>query len=462
MKQSETSARWVLALTSAASLLVALDALVVATALTEIGRQFDASIEALEWTVNAYTLCFAVFLMTAAVAGDRFGRRRIFVAGLGLFVAASVGCALAPSIGWLIAARAVQGIGAAIMMPLALAQLGTAFPPERRPWAFGIYSGVTALSSVLGPFVGGIVTQDLSWPWIFWLNLPIGGLLALLSATRLSESYGPRARVDFVGLVTASFGVLGLVWALMRGTQVGWASPETVSSLAAGALLLAMFVAWELNTDAPMIPMHLFRSRIFSAGNIAMFLLNATVMGTLFFMAQFQVAVLGQSPLAAGLRILPWGIALALVAPRAGALARRLGDAGAVGLGFVIQAAGFAWLALIARPDLAYAHMIAPMIAAGGGFAMAIPIVQSAVVSSVTAAEIGKASGTLSTIRQLGGVFGVAAAVAIFALTGSRASPESFAHGFAAANGLLTLLSLLGAVVAMGLSGKTISAVRSA
>jgi predicted MFS family arabinose efflux permease len=205
-----------------------------------------------------------------------------------------------------------------------------------------------------------------------------------------------------------------------------------------------------------MIPMHLFRLRVFTAGNAAMFLLNATVMGTLFFMAQFQVAVLGQSPLSAGLRMLPWGIALAVVAPKAGALARRLGDAGAVACGFALQAAGFVWMAVLAKPDLAYATMIAPMVAAGGGFAMAIPIVQKAVIGAVTPIEIGKASGTLSTIRQLGGVFGVALAVAVFALVGGRGTPQSFAHGFAAANGVLALLSLAGAVAALWLSGETI------
>lgn len=454
----EHVAMWVLALTSVASLIVALDALVVATALTEIGREFGASIEMLEWTVNAYTLTFAVFFMTAAVAGDRFGRRRVFVAGLGLFVVASAGCALAPGVGWLIAARAVQGIGAAIIMPLALAQLGTAFAPERRAFAFGIYSGVTALSSVLGPAVGGIITQDLSWPWIFWLNVPIGILVMLLSATRLRETFGPQAGIDLPGLIGVCCGVLGLVWALMRGNPAGWTSVETMSSLALGVCCLVLFVAWELRAPAPMISMHLFRSRIFAAGNIAMFLLNATVMGTLFFMAQFQVTVLGQTPLGAGLRMLPWGIALAVVAPKAAALARRLGDAGAVGLGFILQATGFIWLALIARPDLAYAAMVGPMIAAGSGFAMAIPIVQKAVIGAVAAPEIGKASGTLGTIRQLGGVFGVAIAVAVFALVGGRATPQTFAHGFAAANGVLALLSLLGGVVAPWLSAETPSA----
>jgi EmrB/QacA subfamily drug resistance transporter len=321
---------WVLVLTSVASLMVALDAMVVSTALSESGREFGASIESLEWTVNAYTISFAVLLMTAAVMGDRFGRRRLFAAGLGLFVAASAACALAPNIGWLIAARAVQGVGAAAVMPLALAQLSAAFPPERRGWALGIYSSVTALSSVVGPVVGGAITQGLAWQWIFWLNVPIGLLVVVLTFSRLRETFGPGTAADISGLALATGGVLSVVWGLVRANAVGWGSPEILASLAAGALLVALFVAWELRCAAPMIPMRLFRLRAFAAGNAAMFLLNGALMSAIFFMAQFQQIALGQGPLAAGLRLLPWGIALVIVAPKAGALAERLGESSVV------------------------------------------------------------------------------------------------------------------------------------
>jgi MFS family permease len=193
MSNPNNESKWVLGLTAVASLMVALDALVLATALTEIGRAFDASIEGLEWTANAYILSFAVLLMTAAAMGDRFGRRRVFAAGLSLFVIASAACALAPGVGWLIVARAVQGTGAAMIMPLALALVSAAFPPERRGWALGIYSGVTALSTVLGPVVGGAITQGLAWQWVFWLNVPIGLLTLVLTFGRLRE-VSDRAR----------------------------------------------------------------------------------------------------------------------------------------------------------------------------------------------------------------------------------------------------------------------------
>jgi EmrB/QacA subfamily drug resistance transporter len=444
---------WVLVLASAANLMVGLDALVVSTALTEIGRELGASIEALEWTVNAYALSFAAFLLTAAVLGDRFGRRRLFVAGLVLFVAASSACALASSIGWLIAARAVQGVGAAIVMPLALAQISTAFPPERRGWALGIYSSIAGLSAVLGPIVGGVVTEGLAWRWIFWVNLPIGLVAAALAVARLRETFGAKEAIDLPGLVLATGGAFGLVWGLVRANAAGWGSLEILSSLAGGALLVLLLVAWELRSAQPMIPMRFFQLRAFAAGNAAMFFLNGAFMSALFFMAQFQQAALGAGPLTAGLRLLPWGVAVILGARNAVGFAKRFGDASAIALGLAVQAAGLAWIALIADPGMAYAGMILPMILTGAGFAVAVTIAQKAVVGAVAMPDIGKASGTLSTIRQLGGAFGVALTVVVFARAGSHATPMAFSQGFAAANGVAAMLSLAGAGAGLFLPG---------
>jgi EmrB/QacA subfamily drug resistance transporter len=444
---------WVLVLASAANLMVGLDALVVSTALTEIGRDLGASIEALEWTVNAYALSFAAFLLTAAVLGDRFGRRRLFVAGLVLFVAASCACALASSIGWLIAARAMQGVGAAIVMPLALAQISAAFPPERRGWALGIYSSCAGLSTVLGPLVGGVVTEGLAWRWIFWINLPIGLVAAALAIARLRETFGAKEIIDLPGLVLATGGAFGLVWGLVRANVAGWGSLEVLSSLVGGVVLVLFLVAWELRSAHPMIPMRFFQLRAFAAGNAAMFFLNGALMSAIFFMAQFQQAALGAGPLTAGLRLLPWGIAVILGARNAVGFAKRFGDASAIALGLAVQAAGLAWIALIADPAMAYASMILPMILTGAGFAVAVTIAQKAVVGAVALPDIGKASGTLSTIRQLGGAFGVALTVAVFAHAGSHATPMAFAQGFAAAIGLAAMLSLAGASAALFLPG---------
>jgi EmrB/QacA subfamily drug resistance transporter len=449
-QNAPTSAQgWALGLASAASFMVVLDLLVVATALSTIRRDLGASIEQLEWTVNAYTLTFAVLLMTAAALGDRFGRRRLFAAGLGLFAVASAACALSPSVGWLIGARTVQGAGAALVMPLALALLNAAFPPQRRGWAMGIFGGVTGLAALVGPVLGGAITQGIAWPWIFWVNVPVGLLGVPLVLARIRESRGPRVGLDIPGLALGTSAALGLVWGLVRANAAGWGSPEVVGALAAGALLVPAFVAWELRARAPMLPMRLFRSRAFSAGNAAIFFLNASLTGAVFFMAQFQQATLGQGPLGAGLRLLPWGVTPLLIAPRAGAMADRIGERPLIVAGLLLQTAGMTWIAVIARPGLDYATMIAPMVISGCGFAMALPAVTKSVVGSVAPGDIGKASGTFSTMRQLGGAFGVAALVAVFAAVGSYASARTFSNGFAPAIGVAAGLSLGGTVAGL-------------
>ena len=292
-----THRTWVLALASAASCMAALDTLVVTTALTTIRLDLGASIEQLEWTVNAYNLSFAVLLMTAAALGDRYGRRQMFAAGLGLFSLASAACALAPEIGWLIAARAVQGIGAALVMTLALALVSAAFPPERRGSALGIFFAVTGLAVASGPLVGGAVAEGLAWQWIFWLNVPFGLLLVPLALARVPESFGPDSALDIRGLALVTGGVFGLVWGLVRGNIAGWGSLEVVGSLAAGALLLVAFVAWELRAREPMLPMRFFRSRAFSAGNAAIFFSVGSLFCGVFFLAQFMQTGLGYGPL---------------------------------------------------------------------------------------------------------------------------------------------------------------------
>jgi EmrB/QacA subfamily drug resistance transporter len=445
---------WVLALTSVASLMVALDALVVTTALSTIRGDLGASIEALEWTVNAYSLSFAVLLMPASALGDRFGRRRMFTAGLALFTAASAACALAPDIGWLIAARAVQGAGAALVMPLAMALLAAAFPPPARARALGVFSGITGLAVLGGPVVGGAVTAGLAWEWIFWLNVPIGLLAIPLVLARVPESFGGRARLDFTGLALITGAALGLVWGLVRGNEAGWTSPEVVTALTVGALLTAGFVGWAGYGKEPMIPLRLFRARAFSAGNAATFFQTASLFSAVFFMAQFLQTAQGHGPLDAGLRLLPWTAMLFLVAPVAGNLVSRVGERPLVVSGLLLHAVGMGWIALIASPTLPYADLVAPLVIAGCGVSMAMPASQNAVVSGVPAAAIGTASGTFNMLRQLGGVFGIAIAVAVFGGTGSFASPAAFSAGFTAAIWISAALGVAGAVSALGIPAR--------
>ncbi|HEX5191753.1 MAG TPA: MFS transporter [Solirubrobacteraceae bacterium] len=446
--------RWVLVISSIAALMVALDVLVVSTALGAIRQHFGASADTLQWTVNAYGLSFAVLLIPGTVLGDRLGRRRTFAAGLGLFAAGSAACALAPTVGLLIVARAVQGCAAAVISPLSLSLLGAAFPPAQRARALGIYSAITGIAVLGGPVVGGAVTQGLAWQWIFWINVPIGLAAIPLSLTRIAESHGPRRRVDLAGLLFVAGAALGLVWGLMRGNDAGWGSVEVVGALAAGLVLLAAFVVLERRRAEPMLPPSLFASRTFSAGNAANFLLSACLFGAVFFMAQFQELSLGQGPLSAGLRLLPWTATLFVVAPIAGNVVGRVGARPLIALGLALQALGMGWIAAIGSAQMAYGSMIAPLVIAGAGISLAIPSVQSAVLNAVGQADLGNAAGVSMMMRQLGGAFGVAITVAVFAAAGRYGSPVAFAAGFRSAIFVAAGFSALAALCALAMPGR--------
>jgi EmrB/QacA subfamily drug resistance transporter len=445
---------WVIVLTSIGSLMGALDTLVVSTALPTIRLDLGASISELEWTVNAYNLSFAVMLITAAALGDRFGRRRLYALGLVGFALASALCALAPNVGWLIAARAVQGVGAAFMMSLGLALLTAAFPPERRGTAIGLFSAVTGIAVASGPLVGGAVVNGLDWTWIFWLNVPIGLLAAPFVVARLRESFGPETALDLPGLGLVTAGAFGIVWALVRGNAAGWASLEVLGALAAGLLLVAAFVAWERRAPAPMIPVSFFRSRGFSAGNTAIFFVFGSLFAEVYFFSQLLQTGMGYDALGAGLRLMPWTGTFLLVGPVAGALADRIGERPLMVTGLLVQAVGTAWIALIASPDLAYSQLVPPLVVAGVGISMAIPSAQNSVIGSMALENVGKAAGTNSVMRELGGVFGIAVAVAAFAGAGGYASAQAFTDGFVPAAAVAAGLALGGAAAASLLPGR--------
>jgi EmrB/QacA subfamily drug resistance transporter len=451
---TRTATRWVVALTGIGSLMAALDTLVVSTALTTLRADLGASVQQLEWTVNAYNLTFAVLLITAAALGDRFGRRRLFAAGLLLFAAASAGCALAPNVETLIAARAVQGAGAALLMPLGLALLSEAFPPERRGAAIGIFSAITGLAVAAGPLVGGAVVEGLSWHWIFWLNVPIGVVAAPLAIRKMRESYGPRTAIDVTGLALVSGGSLGVVWGLVRGNQSGWGSLEVVTSLVAGVVLLGAFARWQLQTATPMLPPQLFRSRAFTAGNAAIFLTFASLFTGVFFFAQLLQVVLGHDALEAGLRLLPWTATFITVAPVAGALADRIGERLLLSVGLALEAAGFLWLVAVADPSLTYGQLVGPFVLAGVGVSMAIPCAQNAVVGGVDTEAIGAAAGVNSMMRELGGVFGIAVTVAVFAGSGDYGSVLGFLDGFRPAIVTAAVFALVGALCGLAVPAR--------
>ncbi|QPF84302.1 DHA2 family efflux MFS transporter permease subunit [Bradyrhizobium genosp. L] len=437
---------WVLGVTALASFMMALDAMIITTAFATIRADFDSPVETLQWTVNAFNLTFAVLLLSGAALGDRFGRRRMFAAGIALFVLASAACALAGNAAALIAARALQGAAAALVMPLAMAILSGAFGREQRARALGIFGGITGCALIIGPAIGGFITEHFGWRWIFWINLPIGLIAIALVLARLHESFGPAAPLDIPGLALVAVAALALVWGLLRGNAVGWASAEVTGSLIAGLVFALGFVLWELRAAAPMVPMRLFGSRAFASGIAASLLFYAAMYGVLFLLPQFLQITLGFDPFGAGLRLLPWTATLFVTAPVAGALVNRFGERALVVTGLLMQAIGLGWIAEIASPSISYAALVAPLVLAGVGVSMAMPAAQNAVLGSVAVTEMGKASGIFNMGRFLGGMFGIAALVADFSANGAADSPAHFESGFAAAISLAAVLSLAGAI----------------
>jgi len=429
--------------------MISLDSLVVSTALPTLHRELGASLGSLIWSVNAYNLTFAALLLTGSALGDKFGRRRMFVAGLALFIVASAACALSSTIGQLIAARAVQGVGAALVMPLALTQLSAAFPPQQRGKALGIFISVSGLATFLGPFIGGLLAEKLSWPWIFWINIPIGLVAIVLVLIRLEESVGPNNRFDLVGVVLVTIGVFGLVWGLQRGNIAGWGSGEVLASLIVGAILVAAFFYWEGRAPAPIVPLRFLRIRAFSAANLVSLFLFAQIYGMNFMLAQFLQNAQGYGPLGAGLRMMPLTIAVLVLAPVAGILADRYGERLPIVGGLILQAAGTATAAFLVKPDVNYLALILPLAIGSCGTVLAIPATQRAVIGAVKPPEIGQASGVVSMLRYFGGVFGIAILGAVFAGSGSYASPQSFSDGFGPALGVIAVFAVVGAVIGL-------------
>jgi EmrB/QacA subfamily drug resistance transporter len=435
---------WTFAISSIALFMVTLDNLVVTTAIPVIRNDLHASLSSLEWTVNAYTLTFAVLLLTGAALGDRFGRRRVFSIGIAIFTLGSVAAALAPSVEVLNVARAVQGLGGAIVMPLTLTILSAAVPAEKRGLALGAWGGISGLAVAFGPIVGGAVVQGISWQWIFWFNVPFGLVLVPLALSRLQESHGPEGRLDLPGLGLASAGLFGIVWGLVRGNEQGWASTEIVAAIGAGLALVAAFVAWELRAAHPMLPMRFFRNRTFALANLASLFMYFGMFGSIFLLAQFFQTVQGYSPFGSGLRILPWTLAPMFIAPVAGALSDRIPAKNIIGVGLALQAAALAWIAAVSTPTTPYAELIGPFIVAGIGMALFFAPVANVVLSAVRPEEEGKSSGANNAIRELGGVFGVAVLASIFAHAGGYRTAETFT------NGLSTAVYVGAAVVAAG------------
>ncbi|WP_329028316.1 DHA2 family efflux MFS transporter permease subunit [Streptomyces sp. NBC_01423] len=451
-------AAWALVITSVAGFMAALDNLVVTTALPSIRESLGGEMEELEWTVNAYTLTFAVLLMFGAALGDRFGRRRLFLAGLTVFTGASAAAALSPGINELIAFRAVQGVGAAIMMPLTLTLLTAAVEPARRGMALGIFSAATGLAVASGPLIGGSLTEHISWQWIFWLNVPVGLLLLPLARFRLAESYAPGARLDIPGTLLVSGGLFGIVYGLVNANADGWTDPTVLTSLIAGTALIGAFIRHGFRGRKPMLPMRLFRDRGFFGINISSMLMYLGMFGSIFLLSQYLQGVLGYSPTEAGLRMLPWTGMPMLVAPIAGMLSDRFGGRPVVVTGLALQAAGLALFAMAIAPDASYVSQLPGLIVGGIGMALYFAPAASLVMSSVRPGEQGIASGANNALREVGGALGVAVLTTVFASQGGLESARSFTDGTVPAVWIGSGVVALAALVALMIPGRRAAA----
>jgi EmrB/QacA subfamily drug resistance transporter len=434
------------ALTSAAYFMVVLDALVVITALPRMQHDLHVGLSSLQWTVNAYGIAFAAGIVTAAALGDRFGRRVVFIGGLGLFTIASAACALAPSTAELVAARTVQGLGAAAVLPLSLTILTTAFPAEKRGLIIGVYGGLAGLAVALGPIVGGAITEGLDWHWIFWVNVPIGLAVCLLGMRLLPESRGVPGRLDLGGVALVTAGVSALVWALTRANDVGWSSMEIVAGLCAGGALVAAFLWWEHRAAQPLVPLVLFANREFAIGNLTTFFLHGATFAAAFFITQeFQLAR-GDSPLGTGLRLLPFFGTPMIVSPLAGAASDRIGRRPIMLAGLGLQAAGYAWVAARSSMGTSWMELVGALLVAGVGISMALPTVPTAVLSAVAPEEMGTASGVNYMAQRFGTVFALAIASAVFSAHGHLGSPVAVSAGFGPALWACVCFAVLAAV----------------
>ncbi|MFD5180365.1 MFS transporter [Nocardia sp. NPDC058379] len=429
--------------------MVTLDNLVVTNALPVIKTELGASLSDLQWFVNAYTLSFASLLLTASALGDRIGRRRVFLAGIALFVVASAACAMATEPWMLIAARAVQGAGGAAVMPLSLTLLAAAVPERMRSAAIGIWGGIAGLGIAVGPVVGGAVVDGLNWQWIFWLNVPVGLLAMPFAARMLGESFGAARKLDLVGLVLSAGGVLALVWGVIHGADDGWTAPAVLGALIGGGLLLAGFVVWENRTTDPMLPLHMFASRGLSLSFLVSFAFSAGVFGAIFLLAQYFQVVQGYSPLESGIRTMPWTMVPMVVAPLAGLVIDRVGPRLLIAAGQVCLALSLAWMALIITVDLPYINFVAPFVLGGIGMGLTFAPSSTIVMDSAAPDDQGMASGINSTVREVGVAMGIAILASVFASYGAYTDPQSYVDGLVPAVWVGAGLVAVAAVIAV-------------
>lgn len=403
-----------------------LDNLVLTTALPVVQADLGASVGQLSWFLNAYTLTFATFMLPAAAAGDRLGRRRVMVAGLVLFTLASIAAALSTTSEALIAARAVQGLGAAAIMPLSLVLLAAAVPAAQRAVAIGVWGGVSGLGVALGPVVGGAVVEGISWQAIFWLNVPVALVALPLLLLAVGESFGPRQRIDLFGASLLGGAVALGIWGIVRGNDDGWGSAQVLVPLVVAGLLLPAYLLWSRGRVDAALPLRLFASRGFSVANAVGLFFTLGMFGAVFLLSQYLQIVQGYSPLEAGLRTLPWTAAPMVVAPIAGALVGAVGVRALLLVGLVAQTVSLVWFAVLTETGADYGSFVVPLALAGIGMGLTFAPSATAVLMDLPEDDFAIASSANSTIREFGVALGVAVLTAVFLGNGGQLTPVGY------------------------------------
>jgi EmrB/QacA subfamily drug resistance transporter len=403
-----------------------LDNLVMTTALPVVRADLGSTVGQLAWFMNAYTLAFATFMLPAATLGDRLGRRRVMIAGVTVFTLASIASALSTSSEALIAARALQGFGAAAIMPLSLSLLASSVPERMRAAAIGIWGGVSGLGVALGPVIGGAVVQGVSWRAIFWLNVPVAVVAVPLLVYAVRESRGAWQRLDLVGTALLGGAVFLGIWGIVHGNDDGWSSRGVLLPLVAAGLLVPAYVAWARGRSYAVLPLRLFSSRGFSVANVVGLTFTMGMFGAVFLLSQYLQVVEGYSPLEAGVRTLPWTAAPMVVAPIAGALVNRTGVRALLLTGLSLQTGALVWFSYLAEHGSSYAAFVVPLAMAGVGMGLTFAPSATAVLQGLPDGDFAVASSSNSTVREFGVAFGIALLTAVFLGNGGQISPTGY------------------------------------
>ena len=448
---------WTLGAVSFGLFMIMLDNTVVNVALPAIQRDLKIGVSELEWVVNGYALTFAVLMLTGGKLADMLGRRRMFIVGLAIFTGASLACGLANSAGFLIGARIVQGAGSALMNPATLSIITATFPPRQRGMAIGIWAGVSAMALAIGPLLGGILTQQISWGWIFFVNVPVGILAILVARIAIDESRDTshEQKLDLPGLITSGVALFALTYGLIEANKYGWTSGRILGLFALCALALAVFVAIELRSRLPMLDMSLFKNPTFAGANLVMLLVALAMFGVFFFISLYMQNVLGYSPTQAGAAFLPMTILIVLIAPIAGKLSDRVGSRWLMGTGMILVSASLLIFSRLGL-DSSFWRIFPGLIVGGLGMALTMTPTTAAAMGSVAVDKAGVGSAVLNSMRQIGGSLGIAlmGAIVVSYVSVPAKSPQAlpqFVDGLQHALLVAAAIAFVSAVVAVTL-----------